>query len=130
MTKRETKKLVTVETVGPIDELGGISGPILNPCPIGISAIVRMITAHRKVYEVNPSNPDQKVLLTLQNVRTVNFPNQKKVVKANVAPNPTMSNTTKTDKQNKAVATKTDKDVKSETSADVTSSTKSDFTKK
>jgi ribosomal protein L12E/L44/L45/RPP1/RPP2 len=83
----EQQKLVTVESNGTIIELGGISGPIFSPTLIPISTIVRMINSHRKVMEVNPKNTDEKVRLTLKNVRSVNFAeNLNKPIKANVAP--------------------------------------------
>ena len=58
------KKLVTVGGSGAIPELGYICAPIVNPCPIDIDKVSKMVTAGRKVYAVNPSNPNERVLLT------------------------------------------------------------------
>ena len=66
-------KLVTVETNGTLVELGGISGPIINPCFIDETTIIRMVGNNKKVYEVNPANHAQKVRLNLKNVKTDNF---------------------------------------------------------
>ena len=71
------EKLVVIKSIGTIAELGGISGPIINPCRVDINTIVRMITAHRAVYEVNPKNKEEMVKLTLQNVMEANFPESK-----------------------------------------------------
>ena len=43
----EPKKLIVVESPGAITELGGISGPVLNPCYVPIPLINRMINKHR-----------------------------------------------------------------------------------
>lgn len=68
------KKLVTVNTSGLINELvGGICGPILTPTLISINTIYAMISNGKKVYEVNPSNRKQTILLTKSNYKTDNF---------------------------------------------------------
>ena len=110
------KKLVTVESVGTITELGGISGPIINPSFIDVPTIIRMINSHKKVYEVNPNNPSEKVKLSLKNARTNNFIKVAKTsTAANVAP------ATKTEKK-ETEAKKVNEETKKET--------KSDFVKK
>lgn len=120
MAKAEKEKLIVVESYGSITELGGISGPILNPCRVPISTIVRMVNNHRKVYEVNPSNYSERIRLTLKNVKTDNFPTPNVAVKANVSPVSVEGKKTESDA--KGNETKTDtKEVKKE---------KSDFTKK
>ena len=73
MIKKEETKLIVVDGKGSIKELGGISAPIINPIRLEISKIAQMILAHRKVYEVNPENKNDRIKLTLQNVRRVNF---------------------------------------------------------
>ena len=67
------KKLVTVGGSGAIPELGYICAPIVNPCPIDIDKVSKMVTAGRKVYAVNPSNPNERVLLTPSTVYEDNF---------------------------------------------------------
>ena len=69
----EPKKLIVVESPGAITELGGISGPVLNPCYVSIPLINRMINKHRAVYEVNPNNYSERIRLSLKNLRTKNF---------------------------------------------------------
>lgn len=81
------KKLVTVMSAGSIRELGGIGGPIMNPCRISIDKVKRMVLAGRKVYEHNPANTDEKVLLTEDNVLANNFSSNS----TPVAPTPTPS---------------------------------------
>ena len=85
---QEKQKLVVIETNGTLPELGGISGPILNPCLLKESVLIRMVGNHRKVYEVNPKNSSDRIRLTLKNVRTENFKTTQTEVKpqAKVAP--------------------------------------------
>ena len=45
-------KLVVIETNGPLPELGGINGPIINPCLIDIPTIQELLNGHKKVVEV------------------------------------------------------------------------------
>ena len=71
--KLEEQKLIVIESSGSITELGGISGPVINPCLVPISTILSMLNHHRRVYEVNPKNHNEKVRLTLKNLRTQNF---------------------------------------------------------
>lgn len=99
MKKNEPSKLVTVAHNGTIVELGGISGPIINPCKVQRSSIIAMINNQKKVYEVNPTNPSEKVLLNLINIDKVNFPEAVKTVKANVAPTVNTKSSVSTKKQ-------------------------------
>ena len=71
------EKLVVIKSIGTIAELGGISGPIINPCRVDINTIVRMITSHRAVYEVNPNNKSEMVKLNIHNGMENNFPEVK-----------------------------------------------------
>lgn len=113
--KNEAVKLVTIETKGSIVELGGISGPVINPTILPISTIVALLNGHKKVFEVNPANKDEKIRLSLKNVRTENF------ATPIVSPAPSVLNT-------KTVATK--KETTSTTSkastSDVAKTEKSD----
>ena len=111
--RNKTEKLVTIETYGPIAELGGVSGPIVHPCKLDLETIIRMVNTRKKVFEVNPANPSEKVRLTLSNVRTQNF-------KPVVAPKTAAKTTT---------TTKTTETVKKETTTSDNKST-NDFTKK
>ena len=66
-------KRCIVNTTGPIPELGYISGPITNPCKLELSVLQRMVKNGREIYEIDPSNSDNKVLLTLDNYNSDNF---------------------------------------------------------
>ena len=66
-----TKKIV-VMTMG-IPELGGISGPILTPQDFPIGIVQALVNSRRKVYECNPKNPSERILLTISNVNANNF---------------------------------------------------------
>lgn len=74
------RKLCIVKTNGPIHELGGITGPILAPCQIAMRAVINMVQNGKKVYEVNPKNRAETVLLTIQNVQKNNFPEPEKFI--------------------------------------------------
>lgn len=88
MAKKEVaQKLIVVESVGAISELGGISGPVLSPCYVPIETINLMLNHHRRVYEVNPKNYKEKVPLTLRNLRKQNFARESIQAKAHLAPN-------------------------------------------
>lgn len=67
------KKLVIVKDSGPIPELSFICGPILNPTRIDIGVIAKMVGAGRTVYECNPFNTKDQVLLDITNVKSNNF---------------------------------------------------------
>lgn len=123
---KETQKLVVIETIGTINELGGISGPVLNPSLQPISTLVRMVYNRKKVYEVNPNNYNDRVLLTLKNVRANNFPESNNKIKANVQPTSTATKTTVVDKKEDTVDKKEETTVFTKEKKD----NKSDFTKK
>lgn len=130
MAMTEKTKLIIVESNGTIGELGGISGPILNPFEVPLSVIVRMINSHKHVYEVNPDNRNERVRLTLQNVRRDNFV-QATVVQKNASVQKKSGSIVAAKK-----ATETTKSVvKNDTKTDKKSSTKettieNDFSKK
>ena len=83
-----TKKLVVIEHHGSISEMGGISGPILNPCYVDIKILNKMLNRHRLVKEVNPANPKERIVLNLRNLCTKNFPDVPKKEKLHVATAP------------------------------------------
>lgn len=118
MISKETTKLVTIASKGSINELGGISGPVINPCRLSVETIVKLINGHKKVYEVNPANKSERLLLNLKNVKMQNFPEKANpVVAANLAPE--SKKTSSATKENEKGSQKS-----SEKTA------KSDFTKK
>ena len=119
MISKEKTKLVTIASKGSIPELGGISGPVINPCKLSIETIVRLINGHKKVYEVNPANKSEKLLLNLKNVKMQNFPEKvNSTVTPNLAPNAKKDAPTNTKENEKTTPKTSDK------------TTKSDFTKK
>jgi hypothetical protein len=66
-------KYIVVNSFGELPMLGGISGPITTPFEADIHAVIAMMNSGKKVYEVNKSNPTQRVLLTRENVLKDNF---------------------------------------------------------
>jgi hypothetical protein len=72
-------KYVTIESYGVIPALGGIMGPITSPCNVDLSVIISLINSGKVVYEVNPKNIKEKILLNKDNVLKYNF--NPKVVK-------------------------------------------------
>lgn len=83
------KKLITSPFKGQIAALGGISGPIVNPQPVAIPVIRRMIGEGVVVFEVNPFDKEKKVKLTLSNVGKENFTAPANTVVKSVAKKPT-----------------------------------------
>lgn len=68
------KKLVTINTAGPIKELAGsIWGPVLTPTNISVDTIYKMLSSGKKVYEVNPKNRKQTIPLNKENYKRDNF---------------------------------------------------------
>ena len=85
--QNEQTKLVIIKYNGNIPELGGIAGPILNPTNIPINILVKLIMAKRSVYEVNPNNHKEMILLSTKNIRLDNFrSNNKKIFELNNNP--------------------------------------------
>lgn len=80
-------------TKGPLYELGGISGPIMTPEYLPLEKVCDLVRNRKKVYEVNPANKSERVLLTVQNVRLENFKPIAPKTKANVGPAPTHEET-------------------------------------
>ena len=138
----EQTKLVTIASKGSLVELGGITGPVINPCRLPVAKIVELLNGHKKVFEVNPNNKSEKIQLTLKNVKAKNFKDPvKESPKANVAPTVTKPieapAPAKEAKKETATAATTATTAKTETKkadkpADTASTTeaKSDFTKK
>ena len=66
------KKLVTIATTGFISEIK-VTGPVKTPTYIKIDAVKTLVLNGRRVYEHNPSNPSEKVLLQSSTYAKVNF---------------------------------------------------------
>ena len=66
------KKLVTIATTGFIPEIK-VTGPVKTPTYIKIDAVKTLVLNGRHVYEHNPSNPSEKVLLQPSTYAKVNF---------------------------------------------------------
>ena len=66
------KKLVTIATTGFISEIK-VTGPVKTPTYIKIDAVKTLVLNGRRVYEHNPSNPSEKVLLQPSTYAKVNF---------------------------------------------------------
>lgn len=74
-----TKKVV-IMSAGIIPELGRISGPILTPQDLPIGIVQKLVNSRRRVYECNPKNTDERVLLTSSNVNADNFKPKEEVI--------------------------------------------------
>ena len=70
---QKDSKLVVVKTPGVLKELGFITGPIIHPSRIKLAKIVAMVNNSKKVFEVNPDNPDEQIELTRLNATSENF---------------------------------------------------------
>ena len=68
-----TEKLCVIPYDGPIQELGGIRGPIVRPTKIQISVLITLINRGIPVMEVNPRNPKERIRLTFRNVNSQIF---------------------------------------------------------
>ena len=84
------QKLIIVESSGVISELGGISGPILNPCYVPVHTILTMLNHHRKVLEVNPKNYNDRIRLSLKNLNKNNFSDSEEFAKEKTNSAPTI----------------------------------------
>ena len=72
------KKLVIVKSNAIIPYMGGVQGPILNPFYIDLQSLIILVNKRYEIYEVNPKNKSETVLLNIGNVTKVNF-NDKRV---------------------------------------------------
>ena len=73
MNRKEEKRLIVIKTSGVLPELGFITGPVLMPWYVPVSKLVQLINNGRDVWEVNPENREERVKLTIKNVRISNF---------------------------------------------------------
>lgn len=62
------KKLVTIDSYGKLEALGGLCGPITSPCYLDINVVIQLINAGKVVFEVNPVDIHDKTRLTYKNV--------------------------------------------------------------
>lgn len=65
--------MVTIETVGRIPAICG-DGPILVPTRMSYSLVSKLVMSGVRVYDHNPNDIHQKVLLTRNNINTDRFP--------------------------------------------------------
>ena len=75
----KNKRKCDVVCHGPIIELGHILGPVYG-AKLSTPLIIRLVSNGRKVYEIDPKNPNNKVLLTVANCATSPFGEDVKVV--------------------------------------------------
>lgn len=109
------QKLITVNSAGTITELGGISGPVLNPCYVPIPTITALLNHHRVVYEVNPKNYNEKIRLSLKTLTKKNFTSEDEAPitseKLHLAPNIFTEATVKNSNASKTHDMKTENDM-------------------
>ena len=68
----KNKRKCDVICHGPIVELGHILGPVYG-ARLATPTIIKLVSNGRKVYEIDPKNPNNKVLLTVANCATSPF---------------------------------------------------------
>lgn len=109
------QKLITVNSAGTISELGGISGPVLNPCYVPIPTITTLLNHYRVVYEVNPKNYNEKIRLSLKTLTKKNFASEDEAPitseKPHLAPNIFTEATVKNSNASKTQDMKTENDM-------------------
>lgn len=75
-------RLCSVETNGPIKEMGNITGPV-RKCRLDLPKILSMINNGHVIYELNPENLNEKVRLTLTNAIPSPFSKSEPINKIN-----------------------------------------------
>ena len=63
----------TIADAKPIPGLSGIGGPITVPVVLPYNEVLALVRKGYTVYEHNPLNKDEKILLTLDNVHGADF---------------------------------------------------------
>lgn len=76
-------RICSIKTNGPIEELGNITGPI-HRCKLEVPTIISMIHHGHKIYELNPDNLDESVLLDITNIVPSPFAKEKSMKPAPV----------------------------------------------
>lgn len=66
-------KYVVISSSGLIKELGNLTGPVVTPVRLSQETILKIIKSGHTVYEVNPSNHKEKILLTFMNATDKHF---------------------------------------------------------
>lgn len=78
MRKYVKEKKIIVKSLGTIDILGGITGPILKPFVRDVKTIMHLVNTGKDVYEVLPDGTEIK--LNISNYETDNNINMNRVV--------------------------------------------------
>ena len=73
MALKPNKMLYTVATNGNIPFAGGIAGPLTTPTELSRDAVVWMLRHKYEVYQHNPRDLQEKVLVTMTNVGDISF---------------------------------------------------------
>lgn len=68
----EVKKMCSIRTNGPIQELGFINGPI-RKAYVSITTIGNMVRNGKVVYELNPNDETKEIKMTLANYQDTHF---------------------------------------------------------
>ena len=66
------KKLITISTPGYLPEIR-VNGPVKTPTYVKVDAVRTLVLNGRRVFEHNPSNPTEKIILNVSNSVKVNF---------------------------------------------------------
>ena len=71
------RDLYTVASDGIIKYAGGIQGPLTTPTQLPLDTVVTMVRKGYEVYQHNPVNLSEKVLVTVKNVGNISFSSTK-----------------------------------------------------
>lgn len=67
------RELYTVASACTIKYAGGIQGPLTTPTKLPLDTVVNLVRKGNEVYQHNPVNLSEKVLVTMKNVGNVKF---------------------------------------------------------
>ena len=73
-------KKYTVATAGPIPCLDNIVGPLTTPTVMDHASVLKMLNKGYVIYQHNPLNLSEKVLVTKKNLMSIKFGASKKAV--------------------------------------------------
>lgn len=82
------QKYVSIEDKGPLYELGGLQGPVINPQWLSMTFVKKLVLNDRKVYEHSVTDPSKKVKLTKKNYKDMTiYPGNAAIVDPSIEPN-------------------------------------------
>lgn len=76
----EQNKVYTIDTCKEIPCLGGIVGPVTTPVRIKFSDVLWLIKNGYTVYQCNPYDSSEKILVTKSNINNIEFGKNRETV--------------------------------------------------